>query len=48
MRNAYRILAIKSEGKRPLGRSRHRLEDNIRTDLGEIGSEVVDCASGSV
>jgi hypothetical protein len=36
-RNAYRILVGKSEGKRPLGKSRRRLEDNIRMDLGEIG-----------
>jgi hypothetical protein len=28
-RNAYRILVGKPEGKRPLGRSRHRWEDNI-------------------
>jgi hypothetical protein len=27
----------KSEGKRPLGRSRCRWVDNIRIDLGEIG-----------
>jgi hypothetical protein len=36
-RNAYRILAGKPEGKRPLGRPRHRWEDNIRMDLREIG-----------
>jgi hypothetical protein len=30
------------EGKRPLGRPRHRREDNIRMDLREIGWEVVD------
>jgi hypothetical protein len=28
-RNAYRILVGKLEGKRPLGRPRHRWEDNI-------------------
>jgi hypothetical protein len=28
-RNAYRILVGKPEGKRPLGRPRHRWEDNI-------------------
>jgi hypothetical protein len=27
----------KPEGKRPLGRSRHRWVDNIRMDLGEVG-----------
>jgi hypothetical protein len=36
-RNAYRILLGKLEGKRPLGRPRHRWEDNIRMDLREIG-----------
>jgi hypothetical protein len=35
-RNAYRILVGKPEGKRPLGRSRHRWVDNIKMDLGEI------------
>jgi hypothetical protein len=29
-RNAYRIFVGKPEGKRPLGRPRRRLEDNIR------------------
>jgi hypothetical protein len=27
----------KPEGKRPLGRPRHRWVDNIRMDLGEVG-----------
>jgi hypothetical protein len=36
-RNAYRILVGKPEGKRPLGRPRHRSEDNIKMDLREIG-----------
>jgi hypothetical protein len=27
----------KPEGKRPLGRPRHRWEDNIKTDLQEVG-----------
>jgi hypothetical protein len=36
MRNAYKILARKSEGKRPLGLLRHSWEDNIRMDLREI------------
>jgi hypothetical protein len=30
---AYRVLAGKPEGKRPLGRPRHRWEDNIKMDL---------------
>jgi hypothetical protein len=36
-KNAYRILVGKPEGKRPLGRPRRRLVDNIKMDLGEIG-----------
>jgi hypothetical protein len=35
MRNAYRILVRKSEGKRPVGRSRLRWVDNIKMDLGQ-------------
>jgi hypothetical protein len=31
-RNSYRILVGTREGKRPLGRSRHRWEDNIKMD----------------
>jgi hypothetical protein len=27
----------KPEGKRPLGRPRHRWADNIRMDLGDVG-----------
>jgi hypothetical protein len=41
-RNAYRLLMGKPEGKRPLGRPRHRLVDNIRKDLGEVGWGDVD------
>jgi len=33
----YRVLAEKPEGKRPLGRIRHRWEDNIKMDLQEQG-----------
>jgi hypothetical protein len=36
-RNAYRILVGKPEGKRPLGRPRRRLVDNIKIDLREVG-----------
>jgi hypothetical protein len=35
--NAYRLLVRKPEGRRPLGRPRHRWLDNIKMDLGEIG-----------
>jgi hypothetical protein len=36
-RNANRILVGKPEGKRPLGKPRRKWEDNIRTNLREIG-----------
>jgi hypothetical protein len=36
-RKVYRVLVGKPEGKRPLGRPRHRWEDGIRMDLREIG-----------
>jgi hypothetical protein len=32
-RNANRVLVGKPQGKRPLGRPRHRLENNIKMDL---------------
>jgi hypothetical protein len=32
-RGVYRVLVGKPEGRRPLGRPRHRWEDNIRMDL---------------
>jgi hypothetical protein len=40
-RNEYRLLVGKPEGKRPLGRPRHRWIDNIKMDLLEIGVNVV-------
>jgi hypothetical protein len=36
-RNAYRILVGTPEGKRPLGRRRHRWVDTNKMDLREIG-----------
>jgi len=36
-RGVYRVLVRKLEGKRPLGRRRCRCEDNIKTDLQEVG-----------
>ena len=36
-RNAFKILTGTPTGKRPLGRPRHRWEDNIRMDFKEIG-----------
>ena len=32
-RGAYRVLVGKPEGKRPLGSSKYRWEDNIKVDL---------------
>jgi hypothetical protein len=36
-RGMYRVLVGKPDGKRPLGRSRHRWKDNIKADLQEVG-----------
>jgi hypothetical protein len=36
-RKVYKVLVVKREGKRPLGRPRHRWEDWIRMDLREMG-----------
>jgi hypothetical protein len=41
-RKANRLLVGNPEGKRPLGRPRRRLVDNIRMDLGEVGWGDVD------
>jgi hypothetical protein len=41
MRNAYKILVRKPEGKKLIGRRRCRCDVNIRTDLREAGWEVV-------
>jgi hypothetical protein len=41
-RKVYKVLVRKPEGKRPLGRPRHRWEDGIRMDLREIGLWCVD------
>jgi len=35
--NPNSILVGKPEGKRPLGRSRRRWEDNMKVDLQEVG-----------
>jgi hypothetical protein len=40
-RNVYRLLVGKPEGKRPLGRPRHRWIHNIKMELLEIGLSVV-------
>jgi hypothetical protein len=36
-RGVYRVLVGRPEGKRPLGRPRHRWEDNIQLHLREMG-----------
>jgi hypothetical protein len=36
-RDAYRVLVGKPEGKRPLGRTRRRWENNIKIDVEEMG-----------
>ena len=41
-RGVYRVLVGRHEGKRPLGRPRHRWEDNIKMDLREVGCGGVD------
>jgi len=41
-RGVCRVLVGKPEGRRPLGRPRHRWEDNIRMDLREVGCGCVD------
>ena len=40
-RDSYRVLVGKP---RPFARPRHRWEDNIKTDLEEIGQQAVGCA----
>ena len=41
-RSAFKILTGKSTRKRPLGRPRLRLENNVRIDLKEIGVNTID------
>jgi hypothetical protein len=41
-RGVHRVLVGKPEGKRPLGRSRCRWEDNIKMDLQEFGGSCGD------
>ena len=36
-RGVHRVLVGKPEGEGPLGRPRHRWEDNIKMDLQEVG-----------
>jgi hypothetical protein len=41
-RGVYRVLVGKLGGKRPLGRPRHRWEDDIKMDLQEVDREGMD------
>ena len=41
-RGVYRVLVGKPEGKRSLGRTRCRWEDNIKMDLQEVGGRSTD------
>jgi hypothetical protein len=36
-RGVYRVLVRKPDGKRPLGRPRHKWEDSIKAGLQEVG-----------
>jgi len=42
-RDVHRVLVGKPEGKRPLGRPRHRWEDNLKMELQEVGGGYGDC-----
>jgi len=44
MKNVYKILVRKTEGKRLLGRPIRRWEDNMRMNLSETGLIDVDCS----
>ena len=41
-RSVYRVVVREPEGKRPLGRPRHRWEDNIKMDSQEVECEGMD------
>ena len=41
-RGVYRVLVVKPEGRRPLGRPRRRWVDNIRMGLQEVGCGYMD------
>ena len=41
-REVYRVLVVKLEGRRPLGRPMRRWVDNIRMDLQEVGCGYMD------
>jgi hypothetical protein len=41
-RGVFRVLVVEPEGKRPLGRTRLRWEDNIKMNLQDVGREDMD------
>jgi hypothetical protein len=41
-RGVYRVLVGKPEGKKPLGRFRHRYKDNIKMDFRKVRCGVMD------
>ena len=41
-RGVHKVWVGKPEGKRPLGRPRRRLEDNVKMDLEEVGRDCGD------
>jgi hypothetical protein len=41
-RGVYRVLVGEPKGKRPLERTRHRWEDDIKMDLQEVGCGYID------
>jgi hypothetical protein len=41
-RAVYRVLVEKPDGKGPLGRPRHKWEDNIKMDLQQVGCGSMD------
>jgi len=44
-RDVYRVLVGKPKGERPLGRPRHRWEDNNNMDFQEVGWDLVESVS---
>ena len=46
-RSAFKILTGTPAGKRPLGRPRHRWENNIRVYLKEIGINMRNCVDSA-
>jgi hypothetical protein len=41
-RGMYRVLVGKPKRKRPIGRHKHRWEDNIKMDIQEVGCGSMD------